>query len=129
MSYSLNSLYEVADISKQAVRQHFQREQAQLELFERVIRQVDKRRREHPGEGLAKLYWQIQPDGIGRDKFCRVFGQLGYYVSRPASRVRTTIPAHKVFGNLIEGRLVDGPCQVWQSDITYIKVGDQFYYL
>jgi transposase InsO family protein len=50
-------------------------------------------------------------------------------VRRPQNPVRTTIPAHKVFANLIEGRLLAGPCQVWQSDITYIKVGTRFYYL
>jgi transposase InsO family protein len=43
--------------------------------------------------------------------------------------VRTTITAHKVFRTLVEGRVVSGPNQVWQSDITYIKVGNRFYYL
>src|SRR5699024_4381167 len=80
-------------------------------------------------EGLEKLYWQITPDGMGRDKFCEVFKGLGYGVAPPRNPVRTTIPAHKVFENLIEGRLVSGPRQGWQSDITYIKVGDRFYYL
>jgi hypothetical protein len=129
IDYSLNSLYKAAAISKQAVWQHFQREQATLELIDDLIDQVDERRSEHPGEGLEKLYWQLKPEGIGRDKFCRIFGQLGYHLKRPKNPVRTTIPAHKVFKNLIEGRLISGPCQVWQSDITYIKVGDRFYYL
>ena len=48
---------------------------------------------------------------------------------RPKNKIRTTFPAHKVFDNLIEGRVVSGPNQVWQSDITYIKVGGTFYYL
>lgn len=127
--YSLNSLYEVAGISKQGVWDHFRRERAELEMIERVIGRVDQRRKEHPGEGLEKLYDQLNPQGLGRDKFCRIFGQLGYGIRRRANPIRTTIPAHKVFNNLIEGRLVTGPNQVWQSDITYIKVGDRFYYL
>lgn len=129
ISYSLNALYEVIGITKQGVWHHFRREQAELELIRKVIGQVDKRRTEHPGEGLEKLYWQIQPDGIGRDKFCDIFMQLGYGVPRQVNRMRTTIPAHKVFDNLIEGRVVSAPNQVWQSDITYIKVGGRFYYL
>ena len=129
IDYSLNSLYRAADISKQAVRQHFQREQAQLELIDELINRVDERRSEHPGEGLEKLYWQLQPDGIGRDKFCAILGQLGYHLKRSKNPIRTTIPAHKVFKNLIEGRVINGPGQVWQSDITYLKVGDCFYYL
>lgn len=55
--------------------------------------------------------------------------ELGYGIRRSKNPVRTTIPSHKVFKNLIEGRLIDGPNQVWQSDITYIKIGRQFYYL
>ena len=127
--YSLNSLYEVVGITKQGVWDHFRREKAELEMIERVIGRVDKRRKEHPGEGLEKLYNQLNPQGLGRDKFCRIFGQLGYGIRRTTNPIRTTIPAHKVFNNLIEGRLVSGPNQVWQSDITYIKVGDRFYYL
>jgi len=129
IDYSLNSVYEAAAISKQAVWQHFRREAAHLELIDRLIGRVNERRAEHPGEGLEKLYWQLTPEGIGRDKFCRIFGQLGYGLKRPKNPVRTTIPAHKVFKNLIEARLVSGPNQVWQSDITYFKIGDNHYYL
>lgn len=129
MDYSLNALYEVIDISKQGVWDHFRREQAELTLIRELIGQVDTRRAEHPGEGLEKLYWQLEPEGMGRDKFCDIFTQLGYGVQRRTNPMRTTIPAHKVFENLIEGRLVSGPNQVWQSDITYIKVGQRFYYL
>lgn len=129
IGYSLNALYRAAGITKQGVWDHFRRQEEELAMIRKVIGQVDARRAEHPGEGLAKLYWQLSPEGMGRDKFCEVFKQLGYGVRRPKNHRRTTIPAHKVFDNLIEGRLVSGPNQVWQSDITYIKVGDRFYYL
>jgi hypothetical protein len=127
--HSLNKLYKAADISKQAVWEHFKREADQLELIDGLIDRVDERRAEHPGEGLEKLYWQLAPEEIGRDKFCRIFGQLGYHLGRPKNPVRTTIPAHKVFSNWIEGRVVNARNQVWESDITYIKVSDRFYYL
>lgn len=129
IGYSLNALYEVVGITRQGVWDHFRREEAELEMIRRVIAQVDDRRREHPGEGLEKMYWQIAPQGMGRDKFCRVFMQLGYGIRRVKNPIRTTIPAHKVFDNLIEGRIVDGPNQVWQSDITYVKLGARHYYL
>lgn len=129
MDYSLNALYEVIGITRQGVWDHFRREQAELELIARTIGLVDQRREQHPGEGLQKMYWKIEPDGMGRDKFCRIFSQLGYGIRRTPNPVRTTIPSHKVFDNLIEGRLIDGPNQVWQSDITYIRMGQRHYYL
>lgn len=129
MGCSLNTLYKAIGITKQGVWDHFRREEAELEMIRRVMVQVDKRRTEHPGEGLEKLYWQLQPEGMGRDKFCAVFMQLGYGIVRRKNPVRTTIPAHKVFRNLIEGRLITAPNQLWQSDITYIKIGDRFCYL
>ena len=125
----MNTLYRTLGISKQAVWEHFKRERQQLDLIEQLMDQVDQRRSEHPGEGLTKLYWQLTPEGLGRDKFCRVFKQLGYGLQRRRNPIRTTLPVHTVFKNLVEGRWVDGPCQVWQSDITYIKVGEQFCYL
>jgi putative transposase len=129
IDYSLNELYEAIDITRQAVWDHFRREQAELAMIQKVIGRVDQRRTKNPGEGLEKMYWTIEPEGMGRDKFCRVFKQLGYGIRRTKNPVRTTIPAHKVFKNVIEGRIVTGPNQVWQSDITYIKVCDRFYYL
>lgn len=129
MTYSLNELYRSIGITKQAVWDYQRRQQADLQTIRRVMHQVDERRRQHPGEGLEKLYWQINPTGIGRDQFCEVFKGLGYGLKRRRNPVRTTIAAHKVFDNLIENQLVDGPNQVWQSDITYIKIGDRFYYL
>jgi putative transposase len=129
IDHSLNELYEVLEITKQGVWDHFRREEAELELIARVIGLVDEHRKQHPGKGLRKLYEQIEPEGIGRDKFCRVFKQLGYGIRRRSNPIRTTIPAHKVFDNLIEGRHIDGPGQVWQSDITYFKVGARHYYL
>jgi len=129
IGFSLNALYAVIGITKQGVWDHFRREQDELEMIRRVIGQVDERRKHNPGEGLEKMYWKIEPEGMGRDKFCRIFKQLGYGIRRRKNPVRTTIPAHKVFKNMIEGRILTGPNQVWQSDITYIKISDRFYYL
>ncbi len=129
MSYSLNQLYDAVGITRQAVWEYQRRKEAELELIKQVLQQVDSRRGEHPGEGLEKMYWQIQPEGMGRDRFCEIFMGLGYGLKRRRNPVRTTIPAHKVFGNLIESQLVDGPNQIWQSDITYFRLGSRFYYL
>lgn len=129
MRYSLNALYRVIGITKQGVWDYFRRESDQLDTIREVMAQIDDRRGHHPGEGLEKMYWQLNPQGLGRDRFCQIFKQLGYGIKRRRNPVRTTIPAHKLYKNLIESQLVIRPNQVWQSDITYIWVGDRFYYL
>lgn len=129
MRYSLNALYRTQQISKQAVLEHFARAQAGRELIGRLLSRVDAERSRHPGCGLEKLYWKLAPEGIGRDKFCGIFSELGYGV-RPVRRGwRTTFSVLSVFENLIESRVVTGPNQVWQSDTTYIRVGRQWGYL
>jgi len=129
MNHSMNALYRAIGISKQAVWEHQRRKEAELETIRNVLTEVDQRRAEHPGEGLEKLYWHLHPEGMGRDRFCAIFAGLGYGLKRRRNPIRTTIAAHKVFDNLIENQLVNGPNQIWQSDITYIKVDDRFYYL
>lgn len=129
MKHSLNALYRATGTSKQAVWDYQRRKEAELETIRRVIRQVDQRRRKHPGEGLEKMYWQLNPSGMGRDQFCAIFMGLGYGLKRRRNPIRTTFAAHRFFDNLIENQLVDGPNQIWQSDITYIKIGGRFYYL
>ena len=42
---------------------------------------------------------------------------------------KTTRPGPIYFDNLIEGLILTGVNQVWQSDITYIRIGEKFNYL
>lgn len=90
---------------------------------------VDQLREEHPGCGVEKMYYILKPDFIGRDKFIEEFMALGYRVKQIRNYHRTTIPTHIRYPNLIEGLVVSGPNMVWQSDITYFKVKDKFYYI
>lgn len=129
MNYSLNALYAQIGISKQGVSQYIKRqEKREFELYE-LIERVDKYRAEHGGCGLEKLYHSLRPSCMGRDRFIAFFQRLGYGVKRSKSFIRTTIPGCYKFPNLIEGSLVHRLNQVWQSDITYILVGANYYYL
>ena len=116
-------------ISKQAVHKHKKREDEYLNKISDLIIQVDELRKEHPGCGVEKMYDTLKPDFIGRDKFIEVFMNLGYRVKRVKSYVRTTIPTHLKYPNLIEGMLIHKPNQVWQSDITYFHLNGKFYYI
>lgn len=129
MSYSLNSLYRLVGVSKQAVYQSRKRqEQFDMEVQD-LIRQVDIIRAEHPGCGVQKLYETLKPECMGRDKFCEIFMDLGYRVRQIKNYMRTTIPTWFKYPNLIEGMAVSRPYQVLQSDITYFYLGGKFYYL
>ena len=77
---------------------------------------------------MEKLYYLINPDFIGRDRFIELMMQLGYRLKVRKNYRRTTRSIAWNYPNLIKGMLVDAPNKVWQSDITYFHVGDRYYY-
>ncbi len=129
MKWSLNQLYTILGISKQAVNQ-YQKKQMELEAkIALLIFEVDLLRSEHPGCGIEKMYYTLTPDFIGRDKFIEIFMELGYRVQKPKAYHRTTFPVHSKYKNLIQGLMVRDMNIIWQSDITYYMVGDRYYYV
>ena len=102
----------------------------QIELKTYELRcQVELIRKEHPGCGVEKMYYQLKPDWIGRDRFIALFMSLGYGIQAKKKFYRTTLPVYINYPNLIEGLLVYGFNIVWQSDITYYRIGENLYYL
>lgn len=129
MTYSLNSLYEVVGVSKQAVHQAKKRQEAfDLEVSELVIL-ADQLKEEHPGCGVEKMYYTLRPSFMGRDQFCEIFMELGYGVKRVSNYHRATYIGAYIYPNLIEGMGIKRPFQVIQSDITYFHLNDEHYYL
>jgi len=81
--YSLNQLYKVIGISKQAVYQ-FEKRQMNFDIkLSEILIQVDELRAEHPGCGIEKMYFTLKPDFIGRDTFIDLMMDLGYRVKKP----------------------------------------------
>lgn len=129
MSYSLNSLYRMLGISRQAVSQGRRRQALFDQELADLVAQATLIREEHPGCGVEKLYHILQPQHMGRDQFCALFMELGFRVKRVKSYTRTTIPTWFHYPNLIEGMRVDRPYAVVQSDITYFNLGGTFCYI
>lgn len=125
----MNAIYNIAGVSKQSVHQHNKRQSIFDSRLDNLVLEVDLLRSEHPGCGVEKMYYTIKPDWLGRDKFVEIFIDLGYRVKSHRNYIRTTIPAHFKYPNLIQGMLVTRKTQLWQTDITYIKIGGQYYYL
>ena len=101
-AYSLNQLYEVIGISKQAVHQYEKKQDAfDVKLYE-LVTQADLLRTQHPGCGIEKMYLSLQPDFMGRDRFIEIMMELGYRARKPKNFIRTTIPATNRYSNLTQ---------------------------
>lgn len=128
MSYSLNQLYQTIGITRQAVQQYARRQEVFDQNFSNLLVEADELRKAHPGCGVQKMYDTLKPSFIGRDRFIDTMMGLGYRLNRKKNYRRTTYPAQVYYPNLIGGLKVNAPNIVWQSDITYIEVGQRFYY-
>lgn len=128
MDYSLNKLYNAIGISKQAVAQYRKRQRAFDANLLQLLTEADELRAEHPGCGVEKMYHTLSPDFMGRDRFVETMMQLGYRLKRKKNYRRTTIKGKIHYPNLIKGMVVNRPNTIWQSDITYIPLGNRHYY-
>ncbi len=128
MKTSLNTLYRTVKISKQAVSQYAKRQEVFDKQFEDLVLEADILKKEHPGCGVEKMYYTLKPEFIGRDRFIENFMELGYRVKKKRNYKKTTRASKQYYPNLIKGMKVNAPSQIWQSDITYIKVGARYYY-
>ena len=124
----MNRLYTTIGISKQAVIQYDARQRIFDKKVGQMILEADELREDHPGCGVEKMYYTLKPDFIGRDRFIELMMELGYRLKRKKNYKRTTIASKIYYPNLIKGMEVDRPSMVWQSDITYIPIGNKHYY-
>ena len=72
----------------------------------------------------------LRSKGWGRDKTEQFLLQSGYRINYPPNYKRTTYAQHHLhYPNLIEGLELNNINQLVQTDITYYRVGERFYYL
>jgi putative transposase len=124
----MNQLYKAVGITKQAVHKYARLQAKHDDRMSDLMVRADELRAAHPGCGVEKMYYALKPDFLGRDRFIEEFMSLGYRLKRKKNYRRTTIASLIYRPNLIKGLKVDAPSVVWQSDITYIPVGDRHYY-
>lgn len=128
MNYSMNTLYKTVGITKQAVDQYDKRQLVFDQKTGYLMIEAEQLRRDHPGCGVEKMYNTLKPDFIGRDRFIDTFMSLGYRLKRVNNQRRTTYAGSIYYPNLIQGAQLQGASEIWQSDITYIRVKEKFYY-
>ena len=126
----MTALYEVLNIKKQ---HHWEWKKRQVKyadnwlLLEALLKEW---RSNHPCMSLKKLYLQIQPNFIGRDKFMAYGMANGYealnYKKPPITTFGSTV-SH--YPNLLFELKIRKTDQVWVSDTTYFKIGNKWYYI
>ena len=126
----MEKLYRIAGISRQAHYKAISRAKASQILFNEVNGRVEEIRQKHPRMGLKKVYHLLADCPVGRDKFIDWMMKAGHGVPPIRSFTRTTFSLkHIRFENLLSGKEFTGVNQAWVSDITYVRVGNRFYYL
>lgn len=117
-------------ISKQAHYKRLRQQEKLADLTQEILTKASELRKDHKRMGCRKLYDEIKPEGIGRDKFESILLSNGFRVKRKRNYHRTTYAGKTWYPNRISGRVVSRTNQVWVSDITYIPVAyKKHYYL
>ena len=124
----MNALYKTVGISKQAVIQYENRQNIFDKNCSDLFLEAEELRREHPGCGVEKMYFTLKPAFIGRDRCVEMLMESGFRLKHKKNYRRTTYSSSVYYPNLIQGMNVFSPQTIWQSDITYIEVGNRFYY-
>jgi transposase InsO family protein len=126
----MEHLYDCIGISRQAFHQQRRKIEQQSMRAQSLVKQIRQLRSEHPRLSCRKIYRILKPDYFGRDRFEQFCFQNGFKLYRKRSYHRTTDSRGVTrFDNLLPTRELTGVNQVWVSDITYYRIGEQYYYL
>ena len=126
----MSLLYRSIGISKQAFHQHTNRYLKTLEEQQQLLPLITQIRADHPALSARQMYFMLQPQTMGRDRFEQFCFEQGFKIARKRSWRRTTDSRGVTrFDNLLTGFELTGINQVYVSDITYYQIGDRFYYL
>ena len=98
---------------------------------------VCKERKQLPRLGTRKLYRLIKPKlqsrGIkcGRDKLFMYLKELDLLIKPRKFHTQTTFSNHwmRKYPNIVKGKYIEFPEQVWVSDITFLRTDEGYCYL
>ncbi len=129
-AYPITLLCRVLDLPRST--QYYQ----PVERDEADLRQaLEATAQQFPTYGSRRLSQQVRRApyrvAAGRTRVRRLMGELGLK-RRPKRRVCRTTNSQHGFGrypNLVAGRRVTTPDEIWVSDITYIRLQREFIYL
>lgn len=122
--------YKSVHITRQGIHQLLDRRMKQNETFAYLNLVVAQIRNDHPTMSCRAMYYKIQPDKIGRDKFEQLCKDWGFMSELPVKPTRTTDSTGVIrFDNLLTNFTLTDINQAYSSDITYFEVSGTYYYL
>ncbi|HAQ19074.1 MAG TPA: IS3 family transposase [Prolixibacteraceae bacterium] len=126
----MSHLYLAVSVKKQSFHQMLKRRKTRLGQAEQVLMLVNRIREDHPCMGVREIYFKLNPQGMGRDKFEQFCFERGYRVKKQKNlRITTDSRGVTRFPNLIKEIEVTAVTQVLVSDITYYEMLGKFYYI
>ena len=78
----MSQLYKYVGVTRQAINQYCTRQKAFDNKVLCLLSEVEELRKEHPGCGVEKMYYSLNPDFIGRDTFIELFMDLGFRLKK-----------------------------------------------
>ncbi len=126
--HKMNDIYAMAGITKQGFYGRLSRAKNLIEKEGAIIEMAREIRLDHKKMGCRKIFDEIKPCGLGRDRTERVLLDNGFRIPRKRNYQRTTYAGERFYDNLISGSTITGKNQLFVSDITYIPVGYRNHY-
>ena len=111
--------------------------ETQPHQYELILSEVRKIRKIQPKYGTLKVFKELsfffhkQGIKIGRDRFFRLLKWNGMLVKKSKNFTTTTNSKHRFFKNpnrILDTEIIQSE-QVWVSDITYVKLQNDYAYL
>lgn len=134
---SIGKLCGLFGVSRQAYYNDMRTKEKRCLETQVVLQHVKAVRTIHPRMGCRKIYELIKSDlqeagiKLGRDKLFELMSDNEMLIRKRRKRVWTTNSYHsfRKYRNLIKEYIPYKANQLWVSDITYIKVEQEYYYL
>lgn len=126
----MKDIYTVMGISKQAVHKHRLRQDDLAKTRAMVVRECNVIRKNHRRMSCRKMYSMVNDIlPVGRDIFEQIGFANGFKLAVIRSKTKTTWATQSgVFDNHLEGKILNGAYQAFQSDIFYLSVEKKVYY-
>ena len=95
------------------------------------MRLIDEQYLKTPFYGSPRMCWVLRQKGynVNEKRVSRLMKVMGLQAIYPKKNLSKAAPGHKIYPYLLRGLKIDGPDQVWSTDITYIRMLRGFLYL